>query len=964
MFAEANLRPNSLIRRVRNTAVVCLCLASTVLMFSQTLAQTPTQDAATFAASSEEGGQAAATASLSGVVNDAKGAALPKANVIIRSDSNGSIKTAITDATGHFSVDGLKPGSYTVEASAPGFAGSSQTVKVSGAQPGSVTLGLAVGSTTSDITVEADATGSIAAALAPMDALLSATSARTEITTAFIRNFTSPIADYGEIVNYVPGTFTTSSDGVGLGQSSTYFRGFPDGDYDIDYDGVPFYDTNTPTHHSWAFFPTQSIGSVDFDRSPGGASTIGPTPFGGSIHLLSPTLSPVNALRATFSGGSFNTFLYDLQYDSGQILPNHKLNFTTDIHHLQSHGYQSLNNQNQNAGDIKVEYKLTDSFVLTGYSGVVWVDANTPNFSATRCQMYGVPADGSYSCVLPGSTTNQLYPYTGTGINFLLTNNSDPLLYLDTQYNYYHVPTDFEYVGGHKEFGKGIVLDAKAYTYNYDNSEIYANVTTITELPSTSFPATGNSPKGTYLGLTVAPCNVAVVKKGVSALPCSVDKYNSYRKYGETSQLTQTSKFGILRAGIWYERGLTNRHQYPTDPLNGNKDQLLPNFAEKFDTDSYNPFVEYQYHALKNLDITGGVKFAYYSIGTQQFADDGKTIGNLGTGAAPGLGDPTKFISNGGTYFAALPSGSVNYRIKPNWSAYFQGATGSIVPPSKVFDFQQGATGTAIPPAVLPKQQKNTTYQGGTVLKLKYVTFDADYYHIYFDNSYSSYINPTTGEPTYFAQPPSITKGFEAEANISLTHGLGVYLNDSYTKATYTGSIAITCSPTSTPPSTACVPGTTPQYIEAVPKEQYVAQTPDAIQTEGVTYQHGAWDAAFFNKRVGKQYLDNGSYHNEYLIPAFDSANAFVNYTIRRGGRFDQTKISLSANNLFNSSAVTGVTLNNGVTGFTINANGTTYTDAFNASGFAISGQDNVSILAARSIMLSVVFGYNPKGRK
>ena len=48
----------------------------------------------------------------------------------------------------------------------------------------------------------------------------------------------------------VPGTFTTSTDGVGLGQSKTYFRGFQDGDYDIDFDGIPFYDTNTPTDHS------------------------------------------------------------------------------------------------------------------------------------------------------------------------------------------------------------------------------------------------------------------------------------------------------------------------------------------------------------------------------------------------------------------------------------------------------------------------------------------------------------------------------------------------------------------------------------------------------------------------------------------------------------------------------------------------------------------------------------------
>jgi iron complex outermembrane receptor protein len=246
------------------------------------------------------------------------------------------------------------------------------------------------------------------------------------------------------------------------------------------------------------------------------------------------------------------------------------------------------------------------------------------------------------------------------------------------------------------------------------------------------------------------------------------------------------------------------------------------------------------------------------------------------------------------------------------------------------------------------------------VLKLKYVTFDADYYHIYFDNSYSSISNAATGgEPVYFAQPASITQGLEFESNVSLTHGLGFYFNDSYTKAVYTGQVALSCIST----LSTCT-SSTPQYIDVVPSYQYVQNSPDAIQTEGVTYQHGAWDAAFFNKRIGMQYLDNGSYHNQGVIYAFDSANAFVNYTIRRGGRFDQTKVSLSINNVFNSSQVTGLTQANASVGQTITANGTMYTDTINSTGSpAISGQDNVSILPARSIMLSVIFGYNPKGK-
>src|ERR1700730_1182645 len=131
------------------------------------------------------------------------------------------------------------------------------------------------------------------------------------------------------------------------------------------------------------------------------------------------------------------------------------------------------------------------------------------------------------------------------------------------------------------------------------------------------------------MGLNIQPCNVAVTKKGVTAIPCGVDKYNSYRKWGTTSTVSQTSKFGVLRAGVWYEWARTNRHQYPTDPLNNWADQTLPNFAEQFWTNSYQPFVEYEFHVTPKLNITAGTKFSYYTISTKQYADDGKTIGPL-----------------------------------------------------------------------------------------------------------------------------------------------------------------------------------------------------------------------------------------------------------------------------------------------------------------------------------------------
>jgi iron complex outermembrane receptor protein len=881
---------------------------------------------------------------LSGTVADAKGGMIARASVTVHNDATGQTMSATSDAAGRFSLAGLPAGSYTVQAVAPGFSAVSQKVMVAADGAAPLALTLAVSGASDTIEVDANSTGSVAAALAPMDALLGETSARTEITQAFINNFTSPIADYGEAVQMAPSTFTLSSDGIGLGQSKTYFRGFPDGDYDIDFDGIPFYDTNTPTHHSWAFFPSMFLGGIDFDRSPGTASTIGPAPFGGSIHLLSKDLSPLQNVRATFSGGSFNTYLYDAQYDSGSFGPGKKFNTTIDIHHMQSHGWQTLNNQNQNGGDLKFEYRISPKTVLTGYSAVIWVDANTPNFSATRCQMYGVSATNAYSCTV-SKTSAALLPYTGAGINFLLTNSSDPLLYLDTKYNFYHVPTDFEYVGVHKEFGHNFMLDIKPYTYNYDNSEKYSNAVTITE-------ATTINGSNTYLGLPIEPCDVQVKGK----LPCAVDKYNSYRKYGETSVLSQVSKFGILRAGMWYEWAKTNRHQYPTDPLNGYKDQALPNFAEKFVTDSYQPFAEYEFHATKKLSITPGVKFSYYTVGTQQFADDGKTIGPLASG------NPASFISNGGSYFATLPSVTANYRLQNNWSVYGQFAEGSIVPPSSVFDFNQGTTGSATPVKTLPNQQKNTTYQTGTVLKLKNVTFDADYYHIHFDNGYSS-VTPQGdgGEPVFFATPPSVTQGVEGEANVYMTRGLSLYLNASYDRAVYTGgSLTSTCLGTTTAALAACAAQTAP--VVNTPSGLDVQQTPSDIETMALLYQKGSWDAAFFNKRIGTYYIDSpNGYHDAYTIHPFSLSDMYVNYTIHSGGRFNNTKFRLDFTNLFNDNSINGITLANNSTPVPV-APGSLFGNPFLAtSQTQIAGGDNVAVNSGRSIMLTVTFGTSMK---
>jgi len=149
----------------------------------------------------------------------------------------------------------------------------------------------------------------------------------------------------------------------------------------------------------------------------------------------------------------------------------------------------------------------------------------------------------------------------------------------------------------------------------------------------------------------------------------------------------------------------------------------------------------------------------------------------------------------------------------------------------------------------------------------------------------------------------------------------------------------------------------------ATPSGYWVQQTPSDTEAEGLSYLRNGFDVGFFNKRVGQFYLDNGGYHNQSIISPFDTANTYLNYTVRNGSRFDQTKIRLSVNNLFDWHSQTGLTQANSVAGPNFTANGQTYVDPFNATvaQTPISGADNVSVFSGRSIVLSVTFGLSPK---
>jgi iron complex outermembrane recepter protein len=786
---------------------------------------------------------------ISGAVVDQLAKSIPGAKVTAKSEAGSVIGSATSDAEGHFSIGGLAPGTYSVETTSPGFAlNTRRGVQVSADGKQEISITMFVDAVSQSVTVQASET--LAVDLAPLGNTLDATSARTEIGSAVIANFMAPVADFAEVIQQAPNAFSLNPNGIGLGQGSSYFRGFSDGQYTMTFDGIPFEDTNTPTHHSWASFPRQWISSTDFDRSPGQASDFGPTNFGGSINLKSPELKSDPDIRGSVTFGSWNTRLYSLDVDTGLLGRAKKDALLFNVDAMTSDGYQTYNYQQRDAGYGKYQHRFNETSSLSLYGGVVDIWNNTPktnNPTSAQVAQFG---------------DNYLLDNTA-----LLPNGSpDPYYY---GYNTYHVQTDFEYAAYHAESHDGWKLDTKAYTTRYWNKQFYQNGSTVNLTPSK---------------------------------PSGVDKLNGYRHAGDTLVVSKEVKWGTFRTGAWYDWAYTDRYQVPSNIIT-QQDTPLPNFHEHFITQSFQPFAEFEWRPSRKLVITAGIKAADYKMSLNQYQDNGKTVGCLGgvAGTYPSTagvfaGAPlciggAAFVSHSINYNNWLPTLTANYRLRGAWSVYGQFAEGSVIPPSAVFDVA-GAIVLSPPKPTIAK-----TYQTGSVLKLRRFTLDVDAYYVHFQNGYDSYTDPVTAEAVFVATGPSNTKGIEAESNIALGYGFSLYVNASVGSAKYqTGANY---------PNGGEWVANTPGNIEGA-HLLWQHHNWDV----GLVYKRVG---RYYNDNGSLNYTIDGAkipypVDQAITIQPWDLVNVFFNYTIKNSSFLRGTKIQFAINNLANSRNITGIT--------------------------------------------------------
>src|SRR5689334_4242820 len=101
--------------------------------------------------------QSTTSGDITGVVTDPSGAVVPHAKLTATNDGTGESHAATTNAEGSYRFSFLKPGSYTVKASAPGFQDNTRKVQVGLGQAATVNMAMAITSATTTVEVTTSA---------------------------------------------------------------------------------------------------------------------------------------------------------------------------------------------------------------------------------------------------------------------------------------------------------------------------------------------------------------------------------------------------------------------------------------------------------------------------------------------------------------------------------------------------------------------------------------------------------------------------------------------------------------------------------------------------------------------------------------------------------------------------------------------------------------------------------------
>ncbi len=583
-----------------------------------------------------------------------------------------------------------------------------------------------------------------AAAEAPSKASLDQGEPQSIVSRPFIETSVSETGDFTSIANISPSMASSgSANGAGYGEAKITLRGFKDGNYNVTMDGIPWGDTNNPTHHSNSFFPASTVGATIVDRGPGAVGDVGQANFGGNIKMFSNKVTDTFGVTLRETVGSFKSWQSVAVVQTGKIAALHDLAGFVNLQMNGSDGAQTFSSMHSFNATTKWTLPVTDDFKVTLFS------------------MYN--SNRWHTSDNPGGTASQIAQY---GKDFGLTNDPNTPAYYG--YNLFHKHTMFSYIKEEANLPWGFRLDNTTYNIYYSN-----NTDTASNLSSDPSLITATNPFG-YSGLgtfitTSASNGQSADKK--SDIP-GYNKLNHYMTWGDIARVTRDFDAGTLHAGVWLETASTNRHTYDFDwTLNKAPDhrektisgQTLA-YSLQYDTLSYlelsswwqkQIFADFAWKVTDALTITPGVKTVYMKRNVNAWV----------------IKSPRIAQNASNTNTETLSNLSVNYKLAKNWSVYGQYAEGAYMPDIAALYVKNPTANTADP-------SLSTNYQFGTVYQGHHVAVDADIYRIDLTNLLAA----DSAQNTYINVGKARATGIEGQASYTFDNGITLFANGSHNK--------------------------------------------------------------------------------------------------------------------------------------------------------------------------------------
>lgn len=510
----------------------------------------------------------------------------------------------------------------------------------------------------------------------PSAAVIDRGSPQSVVDEKVIRQFASPVGDFGTVANFTPSFVSTAPNGPGFDAAKNLsLRGFTDGQFNVTMDGIPFADPDTFGHHSTSYFPTSVLQQVVVDRSPGGATDLGYASFGGSVNLYSESIPEQARVRAFATYGSFNTFLIGSTLNTAAPRESGQTGVIATAQYSESDGAMTWSAGYKDDIFLKTVTLLGDFGKLTAV------------YTYDRYRFYN-----------PGSVTTTQLAQIGSSYGF----NNDPASPDYYRYSSTVRSADFGYLRFEAQLGDAGSLEDKVYTFSYRNN--------------------GDSLKGDQTSSPIGKGFPGIAPTDIAGRLTNED----YRVIGNDLRAGYSSPYGTFLLGVWAEHSWQTESRVGVDLQTGleynvNKTAHSPVY---FDFDSHmnsiQPYAEYVWQPMDPLKVRLGVR---YRDVKRDFA--ASVIQNYLPGPP---GTESHWVHS------TLPSIDATYRVAENTNVLAQISKGSLVPSQAFFYTANPAAGNQT------DAENTLAYQVGIVHQSALYGVGLDAYDIKFNNYVSTVV--------------------------------------------------------------------------------------------------------------------------------------------------------------------------------------------------------------------------------